>query len=108
MRKGFTYAGLILLVDATATAFAKDEKPQKIEQRSVERRVTETAIWSIPAVNTDLMIQAASNVGAQAKQIVYWTRPLNWKNLNRTMRFYGPLTSVLDGSYRLPAVQLIQ
>jgi hypothetical protein len=29
-------------------------------------------------------------------------------NFNLTMRFYGPETSVLDGSYRLPAVRRVQ
>ena len=29
-------------------------------------------------------------------------------NFNLTMRLYGPGTSVLDGSYRLPAVKLVQ
>ena len=29
-------------------------------------------------------------------------------NFNLTMRFYGPETAVLDGSYRLPAVRRVQ
>lgn len=29
-------------------------------------------------------------------------------NFNLTMRFYGPQTPVLDGSYRLPAVRRMQ
>ncbi len=38
---------------------------------------------------------------------------LNWlpapaSNFNLTMRLYGPETSVLDGSYRLPAVHRVQ
>lgn len=84
MRKGFTSAGLLLLLGAAAMASAKDNKSGKIEQRSIERRATEVAIWGIPAVNTDLMIQAASKAGAQANQIVYWSRPLNWKNQTLT------------------------
>jgi hypothetical protein len=40
------------------------------------------------------------------------TDPSNWLpapagNFNLTMRFYGPETSVLEGSYRLPAVRRI-
>ena len=36
----------------------------------------------------------------------------NWlpapaSNFNLTMRFYGPQTRVLDGSYRLPAVKRV-
>lgn len=38
----------------------------------------------IPAVNADLMIQAALKAGAEANQIVYWSRPLNWKNQTLT------------------------
>jgi len=80
MRKGYTSIGLLLLLGVATMAFAKEDRSGKIEQRSIERRVTETAIWGIPAVNTDLMFQAAFKAGANVNQIVYWSKPMNWKN----------------------------
>ena len=36
------------------------------------------------AVNAELMFQAVKGAGADFKQVVYWSRPLTWKNQTLT------------------------
>ena len=55
-----------------------------IARRAIERRAVEAAIWGIPAVNYDLMLQEARKVGSNANEIVYWGRPLDWHNQTLT------------------------
>jgi len=38
----------------------------------------------MPAVNFDRMLQAAIANGAKANQVVYWSRPINWKDQTLT------------------------
>jgi hypothetical protein len=38
----------------------------------------------MPAVNAELMFQAMKHANADFNQIVYWSRPLNWKNQTLT------------------------
>ena len=38
----------------------------------------------MPAVNYERMLQAALDSGARANQVVYWSRPVNWKNQTLT------------------------
>ena len=61
-------------VDA-AVALAPDE----LARRAMSRRAVEAVIWGMPAVNYDLMYQAAVRAGARVNQIVYWSRLPNWK-----------------------------
>lgn len=56
----------------------------ELNERAIQRRAVEAAIWGIPAVNTDLMLQAAIKAGAGPNQVVYWSRPLDWKNQTLT------------------------
>jgi len=55
-----------------------------IAGRMLHRRAVEAAIWGMPAVNFELMAQAMSNAGATFNQVVYWSRPLTWKNQTLT------------------------
>ncbi len=58
-----------------------------IVQRTVERRGVEAVIWGMPAVNFDRMYQAMvhdANAGEGSNKIVYWSRPLSWKNQTLT------------------------
>jgi hypothetical protein len=52
--------------------------------RSVHRRAVEAAIWGMPAVNYQRMVDAALANGAKANQIVYWSQPVNSKNQTLT------------------------
>jgi hypothetical protein len=71
---------VVLLATLQARAASADE----LSQRAVERRAVEAAIWGIPAVNYDLMLQEAKKVGGKANEIVYWGRPLDWHNQTLT------------------------
>lgn len=54
-------------------------------RRSIERRAIEAMNWGMPAVNYDLMLQAAvGGVGSVPNQIVYWSRLFDWKNQTLT------------------------
>lgn len=47
-------------------------------------RAVEAAIWGLPAVNYDLMLQEALKAGVKENEIVYWGKPLDWKNQTLT------------------------
>ena len=57
---------------------------EQLAERTLHRRAIEAINWGIPAVNTELMFQAAYGAGAKANQIVYWSRLLDWKNQTLT------------------------
>ena len=74
-----------LLLAAAAAAYAQGPAPGELARRSVERRAVEAMIWAMPAVNTDLMLQEMlSRTKAKVNEIVYWSRPVNWKNQTLT------------------------
>jgi Uncharacterized conserved protein len=54
--------------------------PEQLKRRTIERRAVEAVIWGMPAVNYDLMFQAAAR-GAKAdfNQVIYWSRLPDWK-----------------------------
>jgi hypothetical protein len=59
--------------------------PDDLAARNIQRRAVEAMIWSMPAVNTDLMLQAMlSTTKAKPNEIVYWSKPVNWKNQTLT------------------------
>src|ERR1044072_4825999 len=55
-----------------------------LARRTIEQRAVEAVIWGMPAVNLDLMLQAAIRGGAKPNQIVYWSRLPDWKNQTLT------------------------
>ena len=63
---------------------ARVEAPLQLADRMVHRRAVEAAIWGMPAVNFDLMNQAMLRAKGAPNQIVYWSRPLDWKNQTLT------------------------
>jgi hypothetical protein len=69
---------------ATAIAQAKDFTAKELAARTVERRAVEAVIWGMPAVNTELLYQAMVEAKGGFNQIVYWSRPLSWKNQTLT------------------------
>jgi hypothetical protein len=77
-------AGLALVgfaQQASSQTFSADE----LARRTIERRAVEAVIWGIPAVNYDLMRQAAIRQAKGAEnQIVYWSRLPSWKNQTLT------------------------
>src|SRR5262245_19021456 len=73
-------AGLALACAATS-ARAADDTAQELSRRAVERRGVEAAIWGMPAVNYDLMLQEMlTKTSGKVKQAIYWGRPLDAMN----------------------------
>src|SRR5688572_17871654 len=70
----------------TASAPSPGSKlsPKQLTERTVHRRAVEAVIWGMPAVNFERMLQAATENGAKPNQVVYWSRPVNWKNQTLT------------------------
>ena len=58
--------------------------PAQLAERTLHRRAVEAVIWGMPAVNAQLMIDAVKKSGGDFNQIVYWSRPLTWKNQTLT------------------------
>jgi hypothetical protein len=67
-----------------ANAAAEDLSSEELARRTIERRAVEAVIWGMPAVNYERMLQAAIDNGAKPNQVVYWSRPVNWKNQTLT------------------------
>jgi hypothetical protein len=55
-------------------------KAAELEQRTIERRAVESAIWGIPLVSVDAMRQAYfRDAGAKYNDIIYFSKPADWK-----------------------------
>ena len=55
-----------------------------VQQRHFLRRAVDAAVWGIPLVNYDAMLQAAQRAGSGLNQIVYWARLPTWRNQTLT------------------------
>ena len=66
------------------TTTASSLTPTQLAERLLYRRAVEAVIWGMPAVNAQLMYDAVKQVGGDFNQIVYWSRPLSWKNQTLT------------------------
>ena len=56
-----------------------------LNDRFIQSRAVEAVIWGMPAVNYDLMLQEMLNkTPAKQNEIVYWSRPVDWKNQTLT------------------------
>lgn len=59
--------------------------PDQLKQRSIERRAVEAAIWGMPVVNYDLMLQETlTKTSGKVNQMIYWGKPLDWHNQTLT------------------------
>lgn len=71
-------------------AIAQEKKPHvqfssaELVKRTVHRRAVEAVIWGMPAVNAELMFGAMKDARADFNQVVYWSRPVSWKNQTLT------------------------
>lgn len=68
----------------SGTTTASALTPAQLAERLLYRRAVEAVIWGMPAVNAQLMYDAVKRVGGNFNQIVYWSRPLSWKNQTLT------------------------
>jgi hypothetical protein len=71
---------MTLLARSLDPTFTLDQ----LKERAVYRRAVEAAIWGMPAVNYELMVQAMVRAGGGFNQVVYWPRLLDWKNQTLT------------------------
>lgn len=78
-----TLAAAILIFSADRSR-AEEFSAEELGARQVHRRAVEAAIWGMPAVNYERMLQAAIDNGAKLNQVVFWSRPVNWKNQTLT------------------------
>ena len=120
MSKGLLVA--LALSCLTGGALAQNS-PQ---ERLIRSRAVESVIWAMPAVNYDLMLQEMlSKTDGKVNQVVYWGRPLDWRNQTLTpnpdaiyfMAFFntkdGPIVLDLppgdsDGSFNANIVNVWQ
>jgi len=88
----------VVALALASTAFAQRTQPEakntpssfspsELAERTLHRRAVEAVIWSMPAVNYDLMRQAMvrdAKAGQGSNKIVYWSRLFDWKNQTLT------------------------
>jgi len=55
-----------------------------VDERALSRRAVEAVIWGMPAVNYERMLQAARDHDADANQVIYWSKPVNFANQTLT------------------------
>lgn len=76
---------VLALVSWAVSASAQPLSADDLTRRSIERRAIEAVIWGMPAVNYDLMLQEMLNkTSAKRNEIIYWSRPVDWKNQTLT------------------------
>lgn len=80
------FSAIAALVATIGLAQAEaDLSPAGLERRAMDRAAVQAMVWGMPAVNADLMLQAMlSSTEAKENEIVYWSRPVNWKNQTLT------------------------
>jgi hypothetical protein len=86
MRSVTTSVALVTL--ALSVGVSAQDSPsftaEQLSERALHRRAVEAVICGMPAVNYERMLQQALASGAKANQVVYWSRPVNWKNQTLT------------------------
>jgi len=76
----YSLALVIALAPLTDQTLGEDFSKQEVNQRTIEPRAVEAVIWGMPAVNYERMLQEGIRNGAAPNQVVYWSRPVNWKD----------------------------
>ena len=72
------------LIFTSASAPAQNFSSEELNRRTIERRAFEAVVWGMPAVNTELMYDQMLKAGGKANQMIYWGRPLDWRNQTLT------------------------
>jgi hypothetical protein len=76
---------VLALTCAAVAASAQSLSVQDLARRTIERRAVEAAIWGMPAVNYDLMLQEMlAKTAGKVNQVIYWGKPLDWRNQTLT------------------------
>src|SRR4051794_1503291 len=75
----------LALLCSVGIAHAQNLSSDDLARRTIERRAVDAAIWGMPAVNYDLMLQEMLNkTDGKVGQVIYWGRPLDAKNQTLT------------------------
>jgi len=80
----FLSALILVISQLSTTVIAQDFTREQLTERAIHRRAVEAVIWGMPAVNYERMLQAAIDNSAKLNQVVYWSKPVNWKNQTLT------------------------
>jgi hypothetical protein len=104
--KGLSVAALCCVLMAAASQAQSQQKQQhlsseELTNRSIQRRAVEAVAWGMPAVNFERMLQAVIANGGAANQMVYWSRPVNWKDQaltpNPNTIYFNPFYDTTNG-----------
>jgi hypothetical protein len=77
-------AGVLTMSGIATQVLAQEIRVDQLDERTVHRRAIEAVVWGMPAVNAQLMFDAAKNCGSDYNQVVFWSRPVTWKNQTLT------------------------
>ncbi len=76
---------MLALVFSVSSGQAQTLSSDELKARQLRSRAVEAAIWGMPAVNYDLMLQEMlGKTAGKVNQFIYWGRPLDWKNQTLT------------------------
>jgi hypothetical protein len=75
---------LTAVIVSTATVLADSHGTNDVHDRLSRSRAAEAVIWGMPAVNTLLMYDQMVKAGGKPGQIIYWGKPLDWRNQTLT------------------------
>ncbi len=82
------------------SAAGPPSNPAEIADRALHRRAIEAVIWGMPAVNYELMRRQMVKLGGAANQVVFWSRPVGWKNQTLTPNpdtiYFMPFFDTMD------------
>jgi hypothetical protein len=81
---GVLFGALPIPVVAQDTKPDSSITPAQLAERTLHRRAVEAVIWGMPAVNAELMFKAVREAKGDFNQVVYWSRPVSWKNQTLT------------------------
>ena len=83
--KKLLISAITLVATISQASFAQTPTPEQLAQLAIERRAVEAAIWGMPVVNYDLMLQEMlTKTAGKVNQMIYWGRPLDWRNQTLT------------------------
>ena len=70
---------LLALIASVCIIASAHAQSVDINRRTIERRAVEAAIWGMPIVSFDAMRQAFFRTGAKYGDILYFSKPADWK-----------------------------
>src|SRR6266481_2148265 len=76
--------GALAMSSLATQTLAQETRFNQLAERTLNGRAIEAVVWGMPAVNAQLMFDAAKKAGGDFNQIIYWPRPLTWKNQTLT------------------------